>query len=86
MRRSLLALGLVTLAVTASAQQAPAPAPSAAPAPAPSAGDKCLSDLPQWQQFATMLKSSRDDLETQLATIKAENASLKAQLEAAKKK
>jgi Skp family chaperone for outer membrane proteins len=51
-----------------------APAASVEPAP----GDKCLLDLPQWQQYANTLKASRDDLEQQLATLRAEVARLKA--------
>jgi protein involved in polysaccharide export with SLBB domain len=46
-----------------------------------SPGDQCLVDLPQWQNYAGTLKTSRDAVEQDAASWKAQAAALRAEVE-----
>jgi Skp family chaperone for outer membrane proteins len=71
----------VTLLLGATVAGAQAPTDPAKPSP----GDACLLELPKWQNYVATLKTSRDQLEQDVATLRTELQRATAALDAAKK-
>jgi Skp family chaperone for outer membrane proteins len=73
-------LGALCLTATLAGAQPPPAAPSAAKVAEPSPGDKCLAEIGQWQSYAAGLKASRDALEQDVATLRAQLTAAQAAL------